>query len=74
MRIDLALKVPAAGEQLSLRNGPLRLATLASVASGETAGSWPAALPANPIAEPDLQRAETLRFNFEWAGALSQNI
>ncbi|WP_313554156.1 multicopper oxidase family protein [Stutzerimonas nitrititolerans] len=74
MRIDLALKVPAASEQLSLRNGPLRLATLASVASSETAGSWPAALPANPIAEPDLQRAETLRFNFEWAGALSQNI
>jgi len=74
MRIDLALKVPAAGEQLSLRNGPLRLATLSSVASSEAEGSWPAALPANPIAEPDLQRAEMLRFNFEWAGALSRDV
>ncbi len=71
MRIDLALRVPAAGETLSLRNGPLRLATLEGVASPEAAGDWPPALPANPIAEPDLARAETLRFNFEWAAALA---
>lgn len=71
MRIDLALRVPAAGETLSLRNGPLRLATLEGVASTEAAGDWPSALPANPIAEPDLARAETLRFNFEWAAALA---
>ncbi len=71
MRIDLALRVPAAGETLSLRNGPLRLATLEGVASTEAAGDWPPALPANPIAEPDLARAETLRFNFEWAAALA---
>uniref|UniRef100_UPI0035BEF8C0 multicopper oxidase domain-containing protein n=1 Tax=Stutzerimonas azotifigens TaxID=291995 RepID=UPI0035BEF8C0 len=31
-------------------------------------------MPANPISEPDLQRAETLRFNFEWSGALSTNV
>lgn len=71
MRIDLALKVPEVGTELSLRNGPLRLATLRSVAHDETAGDWPPALPTNPVAEPDLQRAETLRFNFEWAGTLS---
>ena len=73
MRLDVALKVPPAGEALSLRNGPLRLATLASIDTAEIAGDWPAPLPANPVAEPDLQRAQTLRFNFEWAGALSSD-
>jgi FtsP/CotA-like multicopper oxidase with cupredoxin domain len=70
MRIDLALRVPEAGVELSLRNGPLRLATLQSVASAEVAGEWPAPLPANPVAEPDLERAELLRFNFEWSARL----
>jgi FtsP/CotA-like multicopper oxidase with cupredoxin domain len=74
MRLDLALKVPAAGTELSLRNGPLRLATLVSEVSNEPLGDWPAALPANPIAEPDLAKAETLRFNFEWTAALSDNV
>ena len=74
MRLDLALQVPAAGVELALRNGPLRLATLASRASDEAAADWPPALPANPIAEPDLAHAETLRFNFEWAAMLSQNV
>lgn len=74
MRIELGLKVPPAGQALSLRNGPLRLATLSSVASSEPAGDWPAALPANPVAEPDLASAETLRFNFEWAGAVSVGL
>ncbi|MBD9397308.1 multicopper oxidase family protein [Pseudomonas sp. PDM11] len=72
MRIDLALKVPAAGsEELSLRNGPLRLATIKAVASNEPAAEWPPALPPNPVAEPDVAKAETLRFNFEWAAALA---
>jgi len=72
MRIDLALKVPAIGsEELSLRNGPLRLSTIKSVASSEPAAEWPPALPANPVAEPDLAQAETLRFNFEWAASLA---
>lgn len=72
MRIDLALKVPEVGaDELSLRNGPLRLATIKAVASNDAAGEWPPALPANPVAEPDLSRAETLRFNFEWAAALA---
>nr|WP_312972787.1 multicopper oxidase family protein [Pseudomonas sp.] len=72
MRIDLALKVPAVGSQaLSLRNGPLRLATIKPVASSEPAAEWPPALPPNPVAEPDLAQAETLRFNFEWAASLA---
>jgi FtsP/CotA-like multicopper oxidase with cupredoxin domain len=71
MRIDLAVRVPAAGAELSLRNGPLRLATLKSLATTEAPGDWPAALPANPVAEPDLQQAETLRFNFEWSATLA---
>lgn len=71
MRIDLALKVPAISAELSLRNGPLRLATIKSVASSEPAAEWPPALPANPVAEPDLAQAETLRFNFEWAASLA---
>jgi len=74
MRIELGLKVPAAGTMLSLRNGPLRLATLRAIASAEPAGEWPQALPANPVAEPDLAAAQTLTFNFEWAGAVSVGL
>ncbi len=75
MRIELGLRVPAAGTELALRNGPLRLATLRAVAAtGVVASSWPARLPANPIAEPDLAAAETLRFNFEWVGAVSADL
>jgi FtsP/CotA-like multicopper oxidase with cupredoxin domain len=77
MRIDLALKVPAAGTALALRNGPVRLATLRALADPESqlaeVGEWPPALPANPISEPDLAKAETLRFSFEWVGSLSEN-
>lgn len=74
MRIELGLQVPMAGTELSLRNGPLRLATLRAVAAPETLADWPPALPANPIAEPDLATAETLGFNFEWVGAVSQGL
>jgi FtsP/CotA-like multicopper oxidase with cupredoxin domain len=74
MRIELGLQVPVAGTELSLRNGPLRLATLRATASAEPAGEWPAALPANPVAEPDLAAAQTLTFNFEWAGAVSVGL
>ena len=42
MRIDLALRVPAAGSELSLRNGPLRLATLVGEAAEPTGSDWPA--------------------------------
>jgi FtsP/CotA-like multicopper oxidase with cupredoxin domain len=32
------------------------------------------ALPANPVAEPDLANAEKLNFNFEWVGSVSVNV
>ncbi|MDD2047462.1 multicopper oxidase family protein [Pseudomonas putida] len=73
MRICLAIKMPPAGEELSLRDGSVRLGTLRSVASSEAPGDWPPALPANPIAEPDLANAEKLNFNFEWVGSVSIN-
>ncbi|WP_287809817.1 multicopper oxidase family protein, partial [Pseudomonas sp.] len=71
MRACVAVKMPAAGAQIALRDGPVRLGTLRSVASSLPAGDWPAALPPNPVAEPDLARAEKLLFNFEWVGSLS---
>lgn len=74
MRICLAIKAPPVGEELALRNGPVRLGTLRSVASSGSSGPWPPALPANPLAEPDLANAEKLNFNFEWAGAVSVNV
>lgn len=75
MRLELGLRAPAAGTEIPLRNGPLRMATLRAVAAPNAAGSdWPPALPPNPIAEPDLARAERLRFNFEWVGSLSANL
>jgi len=76
MRLDLALRVPPAGHELSLRNGSQRLATLRSQAEqpAQEFGDWPPALPANPVAEPDLATAQTLSFNFEWVGALSSNL
>ncbi|KQQ66514.1 copper oxidase [Pseudomonas sp. Leaf127] len=72
MRLCLAVRAPAAGEELSLRNGPVRLGTLRSVASTGTGSDWPPALPANPLPEPDLGQAETINFNFEWVGSVSE--
>ena len=75
MRIELGVLIPEVGQEIPLRNGPLRLATLKGVASSsDAADAWPPPLPANPIAEPDLARAEKLRFNFEWAGAMSVGV
>ncbi|MBF7143129.1 MULTISPECIES: multicopper oxidase family protein [Pseudomonas] len=72
MRLCLALKVPAAGEEISLRDGPVRLGTLRAVATEGNATPWPPALPANPIAEPHLATAEKLNFNFEWVGSTAE--
>lgn len=71
MRLDLALRVPEVGTELSLRDGSVRLATIKSIASSEPGADWPAPLPANPVAEPDLAKAETIKFNFEWAASLA---
>jgi len=72
MRLCLALKVPAVGEEISLRDGPVRLGTLRAVAAEGSATPWPPALPANPIAEPDLATAKKLNFNFEWVGSTAE--
>jgi hypothetical protein len=74
MRICLAIKAPEEGQKISLRNGPIRLGTFRSVVNSDAAGDWPAALPANPIAEPVLANAEKLNFNFEWVGSASLNV
>ena len=74
MRVCLAIKMPPAGEVLALRDGPVRLGTLRSVASTDTPGEWPPALPANPVAEPDVANAEKLNFNFEWVGTVSEDV
>lgn len=74
MRIDLAIRAPAVGELIALRDGSVRLGTLRVVAPVEhsaTTRDWPPALPANPVAEPDLANAEKLNFNFEWVGSVS---
>ncbi|WP_426149939.1 multicopper oxidase family protein [Pseudomonas sp. DC3000-4b1] len=69
MRVCVALRVPAAGEEIALRDGPVRLGTFRAVAVDGQTSDWPAPLPANPIAEPDLASAEKLNFNFEWVGS-----
>lgn len=71
MRACVAVKMPAAGEEIAVRDGPMRLGTLRSVASSEPGGDWPRALPPNPVAEPDVAGAEKLLFNFEWVGSVS---
>ncbi|WP_207887460.1 multicopper oxidase family protein [Pseudomonas sp. 30_B] len=72
MRLELGIRGPAEGTELSLRNGPVRLATLRGVANPKApTAQWPAALPHNPVAEPDLKNAETINFKFEWVGAIS---
>ncbi|WP_455922351.1 multicopper oxidase family protein [Pseudomonas putida] len=71
MRACLAVKMPAAGQQVAVRDGSVRLGTLRAVPHAGPAGGWPAPLPANPVAEPDLASAEVLNFNVEWVGSVS---
>jgi FtsP/CotA-like multicopper oxidase with cupredoxin domain len=71
MRLDLAVRM-ADDSIKPLKNGPLRLASLQGVPADPNAGApWPPALPPNPIPEPDLDKAELLRFNFEWSATLA---
>jgi len=69
MRACVAVRMPPAGQEVAVRDGPVRLGTLRSVATAMPPGAWPPALPANPVAEPDLARAEKLVFNVEWVGS-----
>ncbi|GGJ79631.1 multicopper oxidase family protein [Pseudomonas matsuisoli] len=71
MRLDVAVRMTDDVVR-PLKNGPLRLASLRGVApQAEEGADWPPALPPNPIAEPDVERAELLRFNFEWSATLA---
>ncbi len=82
MRFDLVLKTPAVGETVTIQNGKGRIffefLTLNSVASGSqgidetSAQDFPMPrLPLNPLPQPDLDNAETLKFVFEWEGAIT---
>jgi len=74
MRVCLAIKMPAAGGEIALRDGPVRLGTLRAVASEVQGTEWPPALPANPLSEPDMDAAEKINFNFEWVGKVSADV
>ena len=73
MRMCLAIRMGVSGDCLALRDGPVRLGTLRAIASRATT-TWPPRLKANPVAEPDLAKAELLRFTFEWAARLSPSM
>lgn len=79
MRVDIALLTPSAGQEIIVENGKgrlffsyMRLRTIESAAQQSTAtlATIPR-LPLNPIPEPDLNNAETLKFVFEWEGAVT---
>lgn len=77
MRLDLGLHTPTeAGVEIPIYDRKGRF--LQKVCSLRTtaplrSGSPPPipTLPANPVSEPDLSQAETHRFVFEWAGAMT---
>lgn len=72
MRLELAIRGPAEGQELSLRDGVVRLGTVRGVAPLQGGSAeWPPALPHNPVSEPDLDKAETIDFKFEWVGAMT---
>ncbi|MGB1236926.1 MAG: multicopper oxidase family protein [Pseudomonadales bacterium] len=77
MRVDIALKAPAAGEHIQVETARGRnyreLLRLESTAAPHTGarGSRPPMPKPNPLAEPNLARAEVLHFNFEWDGAVT---
>ena len=76
MRLDVALVAPSeAGKTVSIKNakGRLLFNLLELQTEGEaiTESRSIAALPHNPIPEPDLDNAETLNFVFEWEGAVT---
>lgn len=79
MRLDLGLVTPQeAGVDIPVYDAKgmflqeiCRLRTVAAKPSGK---SVIPALPANPLSTLDLEHAETRRFVFEWAGALSPTL
>ncbi|WP_235963151.1 multicopper oxidase family protein [Marinomonas colpomeniae] len=66
MRLDLGvMSSKEVGKSITFKHKNKPLVTLRSVASTATFHSLPA-LPLNPIPEPDLNNAETIKFAFEW--------
>ena len=77
MRVDVALRLPSETNQ-EIRiydnkgRGYFELCRLFTTApSSPLLNTQLKALPANPLPTLDLENAETLAFEFEWAGALS---
>jgi len=77
MRFDLAIKTPAAGETVTVQNGKGKLffdfctlKSIASPASQDHQQPLPTP-PLNPLSEPDIANADTLKFTFEWEGAIT---
>jgi FtsP/CotA-like multicopper oxidase with cupredoxin domain len=77
MRVDVALRLPSETNQ-EIRiydnkgRGYFELCRLITTApSSPLLSTQLKALPANPLPTLDLENAETLAFEFEWAGALS---
>ncbi|GAA6153614.1 multicopper oxidase family protein [Pseudoteredinibacter isoporae] len=77
MRVDIAIKTPAAGEEVVIENGKGRLFFDFMRLRSEDrplkkiAGSTVPMPPANPLSEPDLDKAEKQFFVFEWEGAVT---
>ncbi len=76
MRLDLGLIAPSEiGADIPLyhRRGERseQLCTLRTVPAQHPARSALPALPPNPIALPETAHAETLRFTFDWSGAIA---
>lgn len=77
MRVDIAIKAPAAGEEIIIENGKGRLYFdfMRLKAVNKPLATKPGATPPmprpNPLSEPDLNNAETKNFVFEWEGAIT---
>lgn len=75
MRIDLGFVAPDPGQEFVVYDQQGRfgveLCRLRSVATNAPPATALPSLPANPISRPQLDKAELLRFVFEWQGALS---
>ena len=77
MRLDIGLQTPSqSGVEIPVYDKKGRfLQKICTLRTAEPARQNPPPplplLPTNPVAEPDLKDAQTLRFVFEWAGAMT---
>jgi len=74
-RLDVAIKMPIAGEVVSIKNGDVIMATLKAVANNQPkVRDFPKPLPPNAIPKPNLERATTMRFTFGWSTKMLENL